>query len=90
MELGYFVLGIIATLFVLLIVFAIAANFCFDDHDPDQYIDTFAPPSKETEALVGCTHTFQTDIVMEASTVCEEVWTMCDTCNQVLNKRTDC
>ena len=80
---------------VTLIIFTLnrlckLAENCFDDEDPDMYIDTFSPPSKCTQALIGCTHPEQTDIVVETATTCEDIWTICDVCSEVLNKRTDC
>lgn len=62
----------------------------FDDTDPDMCHDTFAPPSKGTEALTDCTHPEKTDVVVQTATTCEDVWTICDICSEVLSKRTDC
>lgn len=44
----------------------------------------------EQPALIDCSHPRKTDVVVNVNTVCEDVWTICGVCNEVLNKRTDC
>jgi hypothetical protein len=34
-----------------------------------------------------CKHTDQTDIVVDSTTTTEEIWTVCDNCSLVTNKR---
>lgn len=84
---------LIAVIVIALVYCAISR--CFDDDDPDLYwYDNYAAPIKgatPTYGAINCKHDKgKTDIVVDSTVTCEEVWTICDYCQEVLNKRTDC
>lgn len=82
---------IISIIVIILAVVYTLAHRCFDDEDPDMYwSDNFADPPKGIEAPAPCQHLEATDIVVNVACTCEEIYTLCDSCNQVINIRTDC
>ena len=44
---------------------------------------------KNNPGQINCPHINQTDIVVEACVTLEEIWTVCDHCQEVTNKRTE-
>jgi hypothetical protein len=97
MEVLYIIAGTIVFLALVLIV---TCRFCFDDTDPDMYWhDNYAAPpvkTKEIEPLKfkvdskACTHPEKTLFVVNVSCTCEEVYTICDVCGEVIHKETNC
>lgn len=45
---------------------------------------------KALPGKINCTHPEKTDVTVESTVTCEHIWTICDTCEQVLNKRVEC
>lgn len=79
---------LIAVIVIALVYCAISR--CFDDDDPDlNWYDNYAAPPKDAKPM-GCSHFEVTDVVKSAGVTCEEVWSICKQCGEVLNKRTDC
>ena len=80
MTVLYIIIGAIVLLALFLMVLSF---FCFDDNDPDMdWYDNYT--------TIQCPHIEKTDVIVNATVTCEEVWTVCDNCSEVLNKRTDC
>lgn len=59
------------------------ANRCFDDDDADMYWH-------DNYAVVKCPHLGEkTDVVVNSNINVEEIWTCCDSCGDVVNKRVE-
>lgn len=88
---------IIVILFIIIALAIIVISYWhFKDDDPDMFlIDDYSDNpgyygNTHPVTPPDCKHKNKTDVVVWVTTVCEQVHTICDDCETVLNIRTDC